>query len=443
MMEGKANNKYSNLPAGWEVKTVEQVFDFYPTASYSRDKMFKDNNPSAIGYIHYGDIHTKYNLILDVPNTEIPYISEELKKDFEYIKEGDLILSDTSEDYDGVGKCIEILNVGSNKIISGLHTLMLRPKGNDLIDGFKGYLFSGEYVRNSLLRIVTGIKVYSIAKAMLAKVNLPIPSIQEQKEITSVLSKVDKAIASVQNSIAAAERLKKSLMQNVLTGKMKPDGTFRTPEEFYIDENFGKVPVGWEVKRIKDFGEVQTGKTPPTDEPEVFSDKENGFMFVTPGDLDVAKYIEETERYVSEKGIRYSYVLPKGTVCEVCIGSTIGKIGITTATCCSNQQITSVIVNNEHDAEYLYYAMLSRREHFKSVAGINATPQINKSGYSKYRVLCPKDKLEQIAIAKRISSVDKSIHEHEQKIKSLERLKKSLMQNLLTGKTQLFNSNRY
>ena len=433
-MEGKVNNKFSNLPAGWEVKTVEQIFDFYPTASYSRDKMFDTYNPTAIGYIHYGDIHTKYNLILDVPNAEIPYISEELKKDFEYIKEGDLILSDTSEDYEGVGKCIEILNVGSNKIISGLHTLMLRQKGNDLIDGFKGYLFSGEYVRNSLLRIVTGIKVYSIAKAMLAKVDLPLPSIQEQKEITNILSKIDKAIASVQNSIAAAERLKKSLMQNLLTGKMKPDGTFRTPDEFYIDEKFGKVPTGWEVKRIKDFGEIQTGKTPPTDEPEVFSDKENGFMFITPGDLDVAKYIEETERYVSEKGIRYSYVLPKGSVCEVCIGSTIGKIGITTAKCCSNQQITSVIVNNEHDAEYLYYAMLSRREHFKSVAGINATPQINKSGYSKYRVLCPKDKLEQVSIAKGISSVDKSINEQKQKIKYLKRLKKSLMQNLLTGK---------
>lgn len=259
----------------------------------------------------------------------------------------------------------------------------------------------------------------------------------EQTAIANILSKVDEAIASVQNSIAAAERLKKSLMQNLLTGKMKLDGTFRTPDEFYIEEKFGKVPTGWEVKRIKDFGEIQTGKTPPTDEPEVFSDKENGFMFITPGDLDVAKYIEETERYVSEKGIRYSYVLPKGSVCEVCIGSTIGKIGITTAKCCSNQQITSVIVNNEHDAEYLYYAMLSRREHFKSVAGINATPQINKSGYSKYRVLCPKDKLEQIAIAKGISSVDKSINEQDQKIKSLKRLKKSLMQNLLTGKTTI------
>ena len=279
----------------------------------------------------------------------------------------------------------------------------------------------------------TGVPQLTAPKVKRIKIDLP-QSKEEQAAIANILSKVDEAITSVQNSIAAAERLKKSLMQNLLTGKMKPDGTIRTSEEFYIDEKFGIVPVGWEVKRIKDFGEVQTGKTPPTDEPAVFSEKENGFMFITPGDLDVAKYIEHTERYVSEKGLRYSYVLPKGTVCEVCIGSTIGKIGITTVECCSNQQITSVIVNNKHDAEYLYYAMLSRREHFKSVAGINATPQINKSGYSKYRVLCPKDKLEQIAIAKSISSVDKRIIEQEQKIKSLERLKKSLMQNLLTGK---------
>lgn len=292
------------------------------------------------------------------------------------------------------------------------------------------------YYINSLVHFPkesTGVPQLTVPKVKRIKINLPQLK-TEQTAIANILTKVDEAIASVQNSIAAAERLKKSLMQNLLTGKMKPDGTFRTPDEFYIDEKFGKVPTGWEVKRIKDFGEIQTGKTPPTDEPEVFSDKENGFMFITPGDLDVAKYIEETERYVSEKGIRYSYVLPKGSVCEVCIGSTIGKIGITTAKCCSNQQITSVIVNNEHDAEYLYYAMLSRREHFKSVAGINATPQINKSGYSKYRVLCPKDKLEQIAIAKGISSVDKSINEQKQKIKYLERLKKSLMQNLLTGR---------
>ena len=298
-----------------------------------------------------------------------------------------------------------------------------------------GYAFQNlEYI---LKAKTAGSGIPHADKGIIKRLEFYKPLKNEQTAIANILSKVDEAIVSVQNSIAVAERLKKSLMQNLLTDKLKPDGTFRTPKEFYIDEKFGKIPVGWEVKRIKDFGEIQTGKTPPTDEPEVFSEKENGFMFITPGDLDVAKYIKHTERYVSEKGMRYSYVLPKGTVCEVCIGSTIGKNGITTKECCSNQQITSVVVNNNHDAEYLYYAMLSRREHFKSVAGINATPQINKSGYSKYKVLCPKDKLEQIAIAKRISSVDISINELEQKIKTIERLKKSIMQNLLTGRVNV------
>ena len=160
-------------------------------------------------------------------------------------------------------------------------------------------------------------------------------------------------------------------------------------------------------------------------------------MFITPGDVDVSKYIEETERYVSAKGIKYSYLLPANSVCEVCIGSTIGKIGITVKECCTNQQLTSVIVNKNNDAEYFYYAMLFRREHFKSVAGVNATPQINKSGYAKYSVLCPNDKTEQTAIAQKITAIDDFITKKQKRIEIYERLKKSLMQNLLTGKVRI------
>ena len=90
-----------------------------------------------------------------------------------------------------------------------------------------------------------------IRLSTLSKMNISYPvSYSEQNMIASMISKVDEATTSVQNSIAAAERLKKSLMQNLLTGRMKPDGTFRTSDEFYINEKFGKVPVGWEVKRV-------------------------------------------------------------------------------------------------------------------------------------------------------------------------------------------------
>lgn len=422
-MEGKVNNKFSNLPAGWEVKKLKDVF-------YINELALPANTPSdfQFRYIPIEKVSTNH---IDYANCEQFEFQDAPGRARRIIRKNDILISGVRPNL----KAFAIFKKPDDKnwiCSTGFFVLTAKLPEDNLISYYE---LLSEICGSQFYSLVVGTNYPAIGDSDIRNIRLMLPSSKEEKTaVANILSKVDEAIASVQNSIAAAERLKKSLMQNLLTGKMKPDGTFRTPDEFYIDEKFGKVPVGWEVKRIKDFGEIQTGKTPPTDEPEVFSDKENGFMFITPGDLDVAKYIEETERYVSEKGIRYSYVLPKGSVCEVCIGSTIGKIGITTAKCCSNQQITSVIVNNEHDAEYLYYAMLSRREHFKSVAGINATPQINKSGYSKYRVLCPKDKLEQIAIAKGISSVDKNINEQEQKIKYLERLKKSLMQNLLTGK---------
>ena len=323
----------------------------------------------------------------------------------------------------------------SKKGILASTMTMLKFDETKINKAYFGYSFQNlEYI---LKAKTAGSGIPHADKGVISKLEFYKPTLPEQTAIAAILSKVDEAISAVQGSIAAAERLKKSLMQNLLTGRMKPDGTLRKEDEFYMDEKFGKVPKGWEVKKVKDFGDVITGKTPPTEKPDVFSDREQGFMFITPGDVDTAKYIEQTERYVSEKGIKYSYTLPPNAVCEICIGSTIGKIGITTKECCTNQQITSVIVNDENNAEFFYYAMSARKDHFKSVAGINATPQINKSEYSKYRVLCPKTKAEQVEIAQKLSAIDNEINNKQQKIATLERLKKSLMQNLLTGRVKV------
>ena len=406
-MESK-HSPIRQLPSGWEEKKIKQCFKFKNGKSFSGE--LKEKADSEYCYPVYGG-----NGIIGYCNTPL-------------LNNATIIVGRVGEYCGNVFKTQEKSWVTDNAMLVS----------EVLLKDFDIYFWT--IMLNSL-----HFNHYSdstgqpkITQGGIGAITMAYPkSVAEQTAIANILSKVDEAIASVQNSIAAAERLKKSLMQNLLTGKMRPDGTFRTPEEFYIDEKFGKVPVGWEVKQVKDFGEVITGKTPPTDEPEVFSDQERGYMFITPGDLDSGKYIETTERYVSDKGIKYSYVLPKNSVCEVCIGSTIGKIGITTKECCTNQQLTSVIVNEENDAEYFYYVMCYRKDHFKSVAGINATPQINKSGYSKYKVLCPKDKNEQIAIAHKIKSVDSAIVKQEQEIRVLERLKKSLMQSLLTGKVRI------
>ncbi len=210
------DEKFGKVPVGWEIKRVDALFDFYPTASYSRS-MLSDNGDCK--YIHYGDIHTRFHTFLDISKDSLPYINKDMVKKFVYLENGDIIISDTSEDYEGVGKLVEIVNLGDSKVISGLHTLLLRSKTDELINGFKGYLFNDERVRLEFLKYVTGIKVYSISKNSLAKVLLPIPTKQEQESIKNKLDAVNNDISSSKTKINSLERLKKSLMQNLLTGK--------------------------------------------------------------------------------------------------------------------------------------------------------------------------------------------------------------------------------
>ena len=117
--------KFGKVPVGWEVKKVDVLFDFYPTASYSRS-MLSDNGDCK--YVHYGDIHTRFNTFLDISKESLPYINKDMVKNFMYLENGDIIISDTSEDYEGVGKLVEIVNLGDSKVISGLHTLLLRSR---------------------------------------------------------------------------------------------------------------------------------------------------------------------------------------------------------------------------------------------------------------------------------------------------------------------------
>lgn len=212
------DKKFGKVPMGWEVKRVDDIFDFYPTASYSRSLLIENGDCK---YLHYGDIHTKFDTFLDVSEEPLPCIAKSMIKKFAYLKDGDIIFSDTSEDYEGVGKLVELFNVGDTKAISGLHTLLIRPKTDELINGFKGYLFNDERVRLEFLKYVTGIKVYSISKNCLSKVLLPIPSRTEQEQIKEKLDAVNNVIFVLKNKIKKLERLKKSLMQSLLTGKVK------------------------------------------------------------------------------------------------------------------------------------------------------------------------------------------------------------------------------
>jgi restriction endonuclease S subunit len=422
------HDKFGKVPKGWDLIPIGESFDFFPTASYSRSKLMEDEE---CPYIHYGDIHTKFNRFIDFQNDELPRVSKEMAGKYTKIDEGDLIITDASEDYDGVGKAIEAVNVGDIYGIAGLHTLHLRPKNGSFINGFKGYILNQEQVRSSILKSATGIKVYSISKSGLKKILLPKPSKPEQTAIASILSKVDEVIEATQSSIKAAEKLKKALMQNLLTGKLKLDGTWRTEDEFYEDEKYGKVPIGWETGNLKDIANVIAGQSPTGD---TYNEDGNGMPMLN-GPTEFTDYYPIPVQYTTKP----TKICDVGDILFTVRGSSTGRMNFADQKYCIGRGIAAIRANENSNIDFLYYTLVTIAHKILAEAkGAGSTfPNVNRGELNKKKIIYPNDKAEQEKIGNQIGSLENIAVQKQTKIETLQRLKKSLMQNLLTGKVRV------
>ncbi len=140
---------------------------------------------------------------------------------------------------------------------------------------------------------------------------------------------------------------------------------------------------------VDDLGEVITGYTPPVTEAEYFGDE---YPFITPTDITIDSRIVQTERFLSQKGYEYrkNRLLPRGAVCVTCIGATIGKLCMTTVPSATNQQINSVVVNQDrYDSHFVYYLLSTKTDVIQSVANGAATPIVKKSTFATINVCVP------------------------------------------------------
>ncbi|HDN17753.1 MAG TPA: hypothetical protein ENF41_01725, partial [Candidatus Bathyarchaeota archaeon] len=99
----------------------------------------------------------------------------------------------------------------------------------------------------------------------------------------------------------------------------------------------GRLPKEWRVVRISNIGKVITGTTPPTKIEEYWGE---GYPFVTPTDFSMSKYVNRTERKVTEKGANRGKIIPRDSVMVTCVAS-VGEVALALSECITNQQINS------------------------------------------------------------------------------------------------------
>ena len=177
---------------------------------------------------------------------------------------------------------------------------------------------------------------------------------------------------------------------------------------------------------LEEIGQIVTGKTPSSNVIGAFSS--SGIPFVTPKDMDGRRWIETTERYLSEAGRQSlkNYLIPKDSVAVSCIGSDMGKAILLKKDSVTNQQINTIIVDaSKHNPKYIYYVLSLKQEELKSIAGGSATPILNKGHFSKVVIELP-DKVDQDNIVQVLDSLDCKIELNNQINQTLESIAQAI-----------------
>jgi len=200
----------------WQSINLADIFQYFGTNSFSREQL---SESGILKNLHYGDIHKKYNSIVNENDEITSYVKDiNYVNKYELLKNNDLIFADASEDYEGIGKAVEVVNVNNNTI-SGLHTILARDNLNVFAPMFKGYYFNSPIVHNQIRVLANGFKVYGISKDSINKLNIKVPSINEQSKIANTLYLLDKKIELQSKKIEDLKLFKKGLDQSIFNNK--------------------------------------------------------------------------------------------------------------------------------------------------------------------------------------------------------------------------------
>lgn len=200
----------------------------------------------------------------------------------------------------------------------------------------------------------------------------------------------------------------------------------------------GEIPEDWATLPLQDLAEIRSGGTPSTRDNSLW---DGDVPWITPTDitrLGGKKKIVETERTISEKGLKQSSadLIPVGSII-LTTRATIGEAAINSKPMATNQGFKNLVPKQRVDNEFLYYLLLTKKPDMLALCAGSTFLEISKSQLSGILVQCPARLEEQKAIAEALSDADDYIRGLEKLVDKKRAIKQGAMQELLTGRRRL------
>ena len=419
MREVYKNPLLGRIPKDWEVMKFGDTLSESP--EYGANASAKPYTEGTYRYIRITDILFNGRLT----NENIVGISKEEGIQYE-LEQDDILIARTGNT---VGKSF-LYNRSYGLCSYAGYLIRFKPNKTILNPHYiSQYLHSAMFWRWISTTVRTGAQPNVNSKEY-QSMRIPLPPLQEQQKIASILSTVDEKIENIDQQIKETQELKKGMMQRLL---IKGIGHTK-----FKDSPLGEIPESWEVKSLKEIARCSVGIA--SSATHAYSD--SGILLIRnqnikEGRLDLSDVLHVTEEYEEQ---HRSKRLKGGDILTVRTGYP-GISAVVPSHLEGAQSFTTLIIRRESEvlsSEFLCYYINSDKgkSFFNSSKAGGGQKNVGSKTLESMKVPIPKSE-EQTIIVNVLSVIDEKLsHQKRKRLEYLD-LKRGLMQQLLTGKTRV------
>lgn len=419
------NEWFPEIPVGWGLEPLKKFASTNTGITFTKADLVEDGN----AVLSYGQVHAKNNPQTFVNPDLIKYIPDTFVESKESAKVNlhDFIFADTSEDLAGCGNCIFIAE--PIDLYAGYHTILLRNSGLECGKYF-AYQFMSDEWRSQIRKRVKSVKLFSVTQGILNQTFILIPPQEEQEAIAAYLDKecekIGREIELLERKAYAYSRLRRSLINRAVTRGLNPNAPLKPSGNDWI----GDIPQHWRIERNKNLLIERKDI--------VGEDKSFKLLSLTLNGI-IIRDMEAGGKFPAEFN-SYKKVHPNNLVfCLFDMDETPRTIGLSSYTgMITGAYDVFVVVPEVVSPKWVYYFYfdIDQRKALKPYyTGLRKVVKTQK--FANIHIPIPPNKEQQEIVAyldEKCAKIDAIIEKIGTKIERLKELKRSIINEVVTGK---------
>ena len=423
------------VPVGWTIKKLKFVVEVQPS---NVDKKTKENEKTVL-LCNYTDVYYNEEITGDLPFMRATASDLQIRKFT--LTSGDIIITKDSEDPNDIAVPAYVPQ-DLEGIICGYHLALLRPKYG-ILGGYLKRVMDSRYARSVFAAKANGLTRYGLGTYAINNFALPLPPIEEQRQITAYLNretaKIDSLVARQEQLIELLREKRQAVISYAVTKGLNPNAKLKDSGVEWL----GEVPEGWAIKSLKyAFRRIVGGSTPSSAKP-IFWDGD--IVWITPADVSKTTRLRNSRRRITQEGLLScsTELVPAGSII-VTSRAPVGNVALAETELCTNQGCKALIVPSSTLSPIFAFHLLSiLKPELQRLATGTTFTEIATSKLGTVQLPIPPLR-EQIAIIARLNrettKIDSLIERCETAIELFKERRIALISTAVMGKIDVRNA---